>query len=100
MSKSGKSVSIDVFLDGEGRLKQIPVPNRTRLPVLAYLAGKFEAGRFYSEKEVNEIISRWHTFSDFFILRRLLIDDKFLGRTPSGSQYWVIPAENGEGGNG
>ncbi len=95
MSKE-KSVNIDVFLDGGGRIKQLPVPSRTKLPVLAYLTGKFEPGRDYSEKEVNELITRWHTFEDFHLLRRLLIDYAFLGRTPSGSRYWVIEKENVE----
>lgn len=58
--------------------------------MLAYLAGKFEGGRNYKEKEVNEIISRWHTFGDYFILRRLLIDCGFMGRLPDGTRYWVV----------
>jgi len=100
MSKANKNVSIAVFLDCDGRVKQIPVPSRTKLPVLAYLTGKFEPDRDYSEKEVNEIISRWHTFEDIHLLRRLLIDYGFLGRTPSGSRYWVIKKENEDGENG
>jgi hypothetical protein len=94
MGKTKKQVNIAVFLDGEGRIRQIPVPTRTKLPILAYLAGKFEAGRTYSEKEVNEIISRWHTFEDFFILRRLLIDYELLARTADGAKYWVIEKED------
>jgi hypothetical protein len=94
MSHKNKGTNISVFLDGEGRIKQIPVPNRTKMPVLAYLAGKFEKERQYSEKEVNKIIDMWHTFNDYFILRRLLVDYRFLDRTPNGAKYWVI--ENGE----
>ena len=100
MSKKCKTVNISIFLDGDGRLRQIPVPNRTKLPVLAYLAGKFEAGRNYSEKQVNEIISRWHTFQDYFLLRRLLIDYAFLCRTPDGSKYWVNERRNEGNGDG
>lgn len=85
----GKNRNIAVFLDDAGKIAQLPVPNRTRMPVLAYLAGKFEAGRIYTEKEVNDIINAWHTFGDYFILRRLLIDYKFLERTPNGAEYWV-----------
>jgi len=99
MSKT-KNVSISIFLDGEGKLKNIPVPSRTKLPVLAYLCGKFEAERIYSEKEVNELISRWHTFSDYFILRRLLVDYAFLARTSDGSKYWVMKRENEGNDNG
>ena len=83
------STSIAVFLDGDGRVKQLPVPNRTKIPVLEYLAGKFEPGRTYTEKEVNAILSAWHTFGDYYILRRLLIDHGMLERVPDGSRYWV-----------
>ncbi len=88
-----KKINISVFLDDAGKIVQIPVPNRTKIPVLAYLASKFEEDRIYSEKEVNGIIDAWHTFGDYFILRRLLIDYKFLDRTPSGAKYWVIKKE-------
>ena len=56
MSKRNKKVNISVFLDGDGRIAQVPVPNRTKIPVLSYLAGKFEGERVYSEKEVNAVI--------------------------------------------
>jgi hypothetical protein len=84
----GKSTNIAVFLDKDGRIDRIPIPNRTRIPLLAYLAEKFETGRDYTEKEVNGIISGWHTFNDYFILRRLLVDTGFLCRVPNGSRYW------------
>lgn len=87
----GKNTSIRVFLDSSGKITKIPVPERTKLPLLRYLAGKFEADRDYTEKEVNAIIGAWHTFNDFFILRRLLVDYGLLGRVPNGSRYWVIP---------
>lgn len=93
MSKRNKKINITVFLDDDGRIAQIPVPNRTKIPVLAYLAGKFEGDRVYSEKEVNAVIDEWHTFGDYFILRRLLVDYNFLGRTPDGAEYWVVKKE-------
>lgn len=94
MSKAKQKNDISIFLDVAGKITQIPVPNRTKVPVLAYLVSKFEEDRFYSEKEVNEVISAWHNFGDYFILRRLLIDHKFLARTPDGARYWVIQREN------
>jgi hypothetical protein len=93
---ASKKPNIAAFLDGEGRIRQIPVPNRTKIPVLAYLAGKFEAGRDYCEKEINAVIDRWHTFNDYFILRRLLVDYDFLGRTPDGARYWVVKNKTNE----
>ncbi len=83
------TTSIAVFLDADGKIKQLPVPNRTKIPVLEYLTGKFETGRIYTEKEVNAIIDSWHTFGDYFILRRLLIDYGMMERVADGSRYWV-----------
>ena len=89
-----KEISISAFLNEAGKIVRIPAPNRTKIPTLAYLASKFEDDRIYSEKEVNGIIDMWHTFGDYFILRRLLIDYKFLERTPNGERYWVIKKES------
>lgn len=97
MSERKKKVNISVFLDAAGKIVQLPAPNRTKIPVLAYLAGKFEKNRIYNEKEVNGIINEWHTFGDYFILRRLLIDYKFLERTPDGAKYWVAKQEEAQG---
>lgn len=84
-----KSVSVSPFFNNADKIISIPL--------LSYLAGKFEKHRVYSEKEVNQIINEWHTFNDYFILRRLLIDYKFIERTPNGEKYWVIKNENEEG---
>lgn len=75
------------FLDGEGRLKQYPAKRKMKALALAYLAGKLEPGRVYTEKQINETLSRWHTFGDPATLRRELYDLRFLDRTPDGSEY-------------
>ena len=94
----GKNTDIAVFLDGEGKIRQLPAPVRTKRPVLAYLAGKFETGRLYSEKEINARIDAWHTFGDYFILRRLLVDYGFMARKADGSAYWRLQAFGGKEG--
>lgn len=75
------------FLEG-GKIKQIPVKMTYKLYVLQYLASKFEAGKEYTEGQVNTIIDEWHTFGDYFILRRELIDSGLMKRLPNGSKYW------------
>lgn len=75
------------FLDGE-QIKQLPVKQTHRLYVLQYLATKFETGKDYTEAQVNAIIDEWHTFGDYFILRRALVDSGLLKRLPNGSKYW------------
>ena len=79
---------IDRFLDTEGKIKQLPQKVMIKKEVLAYLALKFEFDIDYTEKEVNEIIKTWHTFNDYFLLRRELIDYQLICRTIDGSRYW------------
>lgn len=54
-----------------GRLKQIPTQRKKREIVLAEIAKEFEPDRVYGEKEVNEIILRYH--EDFCTIRREMI---------------------------
>ncbi|SVD14444.1 uncharacterized protein METZ01_LOCUS367298 [marine metagenome] len=58
--------------------------------VIAYLATKFDYENKYSEKEVNEIIDKYHVFEDIAILRRELVSRKMLSRQDDGSEYWKI----------
>lgn len=88
-----EKVNISVFIDDAGKIAQLPAPNKTKLAVMTYLAGKFDEDKIYNEKEVNEMINAWHTFEDYFILRRLLVDYKLLERTTDGAKYWLVKKE-------
>jgi len=75
------------FIDAEGRLKVVPASRRKRAVVLAWLARMFEAGRRYSEAEVNAAIqTRWW---DAATLRRELIGADMMAR--EDSVYWRLP---------
>lgn len=78
----------DNFLDEKGRVKTWPSKKQMKIEVLKYISGKFEEEKLYSEKEVNNTIDQWHTFNDYFIIRRGMIDYKLLLRKRDGSQYW------------
>ena len=56
--------------------------------VINWLSNKFNGEIKYSEKEVNEILDRHHSFNDIVLLRRELISRKFLRRKDDGSEYW------------
>ena len=56
--------------------------------VINWLSNKFNGEIKYSEKEVNEILDRHHSFNDSALLRRELISRKFLSRKDDGSEYW------------
>ena len=49
----------------------------------------FEAGRIYSEREVNDLLKAHHTFGDWALLRRELFESRRLDRNPRLGQYWV-----------
>jgi len=75
------------FLDANGKLTAFPAKRKMKVYCLFYLAGKFEAGREYTEREVNELLLDWHTFSDPATLRRELYDYGFLDRSRDGKVY-------------
>ena len=87
---------IERFLDEEGKLKQLPSKKAVRDIAYAYLAEKFEFDRDYTEHEVNAILSSWHTFQDYFVLRRGLIESGWLQRMKDGSRYWRNPEKQEE----
>jgi hypothetical protein len=84
---------ISNFIDSTGKIKTWPSKYNLKVKILEYLAGKFEYNRFYNEKEVNSIIESYHTFSDYFLLRRGLIESKLLSRTRNGAKYWRPDAD-------
>jgi biotin operon repressor len=61
-----------------GRLTSIPVKRKKRVAVLRRLMSGFEAGRDYSERDVNAILGRSH--DDVATLRRELVGYGFLSR--------------------
>jgi len=88
-----KSVKIEPFLNDEGKIKQLPQKRKARQAVLWYLAERFERDRFYTEPEVNVICENWHTFGDYFLLRRELVEHGYLDRTRNGARYWRTQKE-------
>ena len=62
-----------------------------QLMAIAYLATKFETGREYREREVNQVLVEWHTFGDWALLRRLLFDWRYMDRESDGSRYRLRP---------
>jgi len=77
------------FLDGDGRVKQMPSKYEKKLNVIYYLGSKFEIGSKLNESEVNEIIREWILFDDYVTMRRFLVDFKFLKRDKNGNEYEV-----------
>jgi predicted transcriptional regulator len=73
------------FLDGD-RLTKIPEARKKRDVVLRWLVERFDAGRRYGEREVNETIQRHHP--DSATLRRELVGARLMKR--EGGVYWRV----------
>ncbi len=78
-----RKVLHDILLP-DGRLKVIPAQRKKRQVVLRHILNAFEPGVHYSEKQVNELLGRFHT--DTATLRRELIVYKMMER--AGGEYW------------
>ena len=69
-----------------GRLIQLPTQRKKREIVLWEIAKSFERGRVYDEKEVNEIIHRFH--EDHCTVRREMIACGIMARDKES--YWLV----------
>lgn len=72
------------FMTAEGKLKALPVQEKKLLVVLRHLVQAFTPGERYSEKQVNEILRRYHI--DTAALRRYMVDNGLLER--KDGLYW------------
>lgn len=77
------------FVDDGGRLMQWPSRHKVQRMAVALIARRFEPARRYSERELNGLVMDGHTFADWALLRRSLVDWKFMARVADGSAYWL-----------
>lgn len=91
MERSTLPREIRPFLDDAGRLRQWPSRHKVQRMAIALLARRFEPGREYPEMEVNATLMDGHTFADWALLRRSLVDWGFMSRESDGSRYRLRP---------
>ncbi|CAB4337886.1 unannotated protein [freshwater metagenome] len=77
---------IEQFFREDGTLISIPAKSSKRLAVLNRIAGEFSARTKYSEKELNEIVARFH--EDTAAIRRYMIENGIMERDRE-SVYWL-----------
>lgn len=70
----------------DGRLKTLPSQRKKLEAVLRHVVRAFETEVRYTEKQVNEILSRFH--EDTATLRRELVGNGLMGREGGGGEYW------------
>lgn len=70
----------------DGSLKTIPSQRKKLEAILRYVVKAFDEGRRYSEKQVNDILARYH--EDTATLRRELVGFGLMERKGGGGEYW------------
>jgi hypothetical protein len=78
--------TLNAYCRSDGSLKEIPTKDKKLRIILNYLLPNFEQGQRYPEKQVNEILKRFH--EDYASLRRYLVDYGLMAR--ENGEYWVI----------
>jgi len=76
------------FVTPEGSLRSIPARRKKLKAVLRYVVQAFEPRVRYSERQMNEILKRFH--DDTARLRRELVDNAFMAREGKGGAYWRV----------
>jgi biotin operon repressor len=74
------------YVSKDGSLKTIPAQRKKLEAILRYVVKAFEPGKRYSEKQVNEILGKYH--EDTASLRRELVGYKLMNREGGGGEYW------------
>jgi len=71
----------------DGSLREIPAQRKKLEVVLRYVVKAFQLDVKYTEKQANEILSRFH--EDTATLRRELVGYGLIKRVDGGGKYWV-----------
>jgi DNA-binding transcriptional ArsR family regulator len=75
------------FTGPDGRFTAFPTQEKKYLVLLRHVLRDFSPGIRYSERRVNEILSRYS--DDTARLRRSLVDFRFMEREGGGRDYWL-----------
>ena len=80
-------VKIGQFFRADGTLTHIPARLEKKLAVLHHIAKDLSSDAKYPEKELNQIIAKYHP--DTAAIRRHMVEFKILDRNQQ-SIYWLI----------
>ena len=76
------------FTTSDGRIKTFPMQERKFRVLLRHVLSSFSHGVRYTEKRVNEILSKYN--DDTARLRRWLVDFGYMAREGGGGKYWRV----------
>ncbi len=81
---SYEQIVVKNFSQPDGRLKTIPAQRKKLTAILHHIVRSFDPGKRYPEKQVNDILRRFH--DDTATLRRELIGSHLMDR--KDGEYW------------
>jgi hypothetical protein len=73
--------------DPMGQLMRWPSRHGHQILALWVLWSRLRAGTVYSESEISKIIRDNHRFGDHALIRRVMVDEKLVSRTPDCREY-------------
>ncbi|HVG57190.1 MAG TPA: DUF2087 domain-containing protein [Hyalangium sp.] len=73
--------------DGEGRLLRWPAKAPHLKLCLWVLWARIPSGRIFTEREISDLLNRWHVFGDPAVLRRAMFEAGLVDRTQDGRKY-------------
>lgn len=76
------------YLNAEGKLISFPSKRKLKVAAMFYIAASIDEEVTYSEKEINDLISKMCCFNDAALLRREMYNYRFINRTLDGKMYW------------
>jgi biotin operon repressor len=79
---------LNTYTTADGRISAFPVQRKKEEVLLRRVVESFEAGRRYTEKQVNRILKRFS--DDTARLRRHLVEYGLMGREGGGGEYWRL----------
>ena len=86
ITRQEREKALKTYMNADGSLKQIPAREKKKIIILREIMKRFELGREYTEKEVNQILKEIYA-EDFPSIRRALIEYGFMDRTDDCSAY-------------
>ncbi len=92
IAKSSKNIE-DIYFKNN-KLLNFPTKESNKYYIISYISERFIPNGYYTEKELNGILKT--IYSDYVLIRRYLVDYKFINRTKDCTLYWKNTKENGD----
>jgi hypothetical protein len=80
-------VKVARYFDDAGRLLRWPSRRALQELCLWALWSRLPARQMFTEREISDLLTQWHTFGDYALLRRALYDFRLVQRSMGGRDY-------------